>query len=176
MSFSVAAFWPVRDAVWRDTVALLGRVVLGLVIFDLLLEWAEFSIPLWYGVGGDYALVERVLFGEFWWVFWGLHIGLGSLIPIALLVARGRQPWAVGVSGLLVATTFLAVRLNLVIPGLVEPNLRELETAFHDHRLVFHYVPSLFEWQVMAGVVAMGAALFYLGWNLLPLTEDEVAA
>jgi molybdopterin-containing oxidoreductase family membrane subunit len=176
MTFTVGAFWPVRDASYRETVALLGRVVLGLLLFDLLLEWAEFSIPLWYGVGPDYALVRRVLFGEFWWVFWGLHVLLGSAVPIGLLVTRGREPWAVGLAGLLVATTFLAVRLNLVIPGLIEPNLRELETAFRDHRLLFHYVPSLFEWQVTLGVVAMGAALFYLGWRLLPLTEEEATA
>jgi molybdopterin-containing oxidoreductase family membrane subunit len=176
MTFTVGAFWPVRDASYRETVALLGRVVLGLLLFDLLLEWAEFSIPLWYGVGPDYVLVTRVLFSEFWWVFWGLHILLGSAVPIGLLVARGRQPWAVGLAGLLVATTFLAVRLNLVIPGLIEPNLRELETAFRDHRLLFHYVPSFFEWQVTLGVVAMGAALFYLGWKFLPLTEEEATA
>lgn len=172
MTFTVAAFWPHRDAAWRETVRLLGRIVLGLVLLDLMLEWAEISIPMWYGVGHEATLVKRVLFGEYWYAFWIFHVLLGTVVPILLIVLRGRSPFAVGLAGLLVAGSFLAVRLNMVVPGLVDPNLRELETAFSDRRLVFHYLPSFFEWQVTFGMVAMGCALFYLGNRLLPITDE----
>jgi protein NrfD len=173
MTFVVAAFWPDRDQEWRDSLRFLGRVVLGLICLDLLLEWAEISIPLWYGVGHEAELMKRVLFGEYWYAFWIVHILIGAVVPIVLLLRWGRSPLAVGFAGLLVACTFLAVRLNMVVPGLVDPNLRELETAFTDRRLVFHYVPSLFEWQVTLAMVAMGCAMFYLGMKLLPLTEKR---
>ncbi|MEX2401134.1 MAG: NrfD/PsrC family molybdoenzyme membrane anchor subunit [Rhodothermales bacterium] len=171
----VAFFWPTRDQIFRDTIYFLNRIVLGLLAFDLLLEWAEYSIPMWYGIGPEYHLLQEVLFGEFWYVFWVFHIMLGSAIPIALLLARPRARWAAAVAGLLVATTFLAVRLNIVIPGLIEPQLRGLADAYTDARLTFSYVPSLMEWQVVVFLVALAVALFYLGLRFLPLVARPAA-
>ncbi|MBS0656814.1 MAG: polysulfide reductase NrfD [Verrucomicrobia bacterium] len=173
MAFTAAAFWPQQDRVWRESLTLIGKAVLGLLLFDLMLEWAEFSIPMWYGVGGEYDHLMNVLFGEYWYVFWVCHILLGTLVPLALLAFRGREPWAIGTAGLLIAFTFVAVRLNIVIPALTDPNLVGLESSFTDARLRFSYLPSFFEWQVIAGIVALGCALFYLGLRLLPVTTPE---
>lgn len=173
MTFVMAAFWPNRDSLHRQIVSLLGRVVLGLLLLDIMLEWAEFSIPMWYGVGHEYFLLSRVLFGEFWYVFWVFHIGLGTVVPAILLIGKKDSPWAVGLAGLLIAITFMAVRLNIVIPGLIEPQLQGLQTAFVDKRLVFAYVPSFFEWQVTFGIAAVGIAIFYLGFHWLPLTSSS---
>lgn len=173
MAFTIAAFWPQHDQVWKDSLVLIGKAVLGLLLFDLMLEWAEFSIPMWYGVGGEHSHLMNLLFGQYWYVFWVFHILLGTLIPLALLIFRGRQPWAIGTAGLLIAFTFVAVRLNIVIPALTDPNLIGLESSFTDARLRFSYLPSFFEWQVIAGIVAMGIALFYLGLRLLPVTTTE---
>ncbi len=177
MAFVVSVFWPQRDEGYRQTVAFLGRAILGLLALDLILEWAEFSIPMWYGIGHENDLLMRMLFGEFWWVFWVVHIGLGSALPLVLLLAKPERPWAVGLAGLLIALTFMAVRLNVVIPGLIEPTLQGLQDAFVHPRLIFSYVPSLFEWQVTFFIVGVGLALFYLGHRFLPLTgEREVQA
>lgn len=172
MAFVVASLWPNSDEEHRRTTALLGRVVLGLLVFDVILEWAEFSIPMWYGVGHEYDLLMKVLFGEFWWVFWVVHVGLGTVLPLVLL-STSQRPWAVGLAGLLVAVTFMAVRLNIVIPGLIQPHLEGLQTAFVHRRLTFRYVPSLFEWQLTFFVVAVGLAIFYLGYRLLPLIPEN---
>jgi len=169
MTFIVAAFWKNGDAEYREMLTLLGKVVLGLLIFDVVLEWAEYSIPMWYGVGHEVDLLNKVLFGEFWWVFWLIHLGLGTLVPLLLLVFGGDRPAAVGLAGLLIAITFMTVRLNIVIPGLIVPHLRGLESAYVHPRLVFHYVPSFFEWKVTFFVVAVGMTLFFLGYWLLPL-------
>ena len=167
----VAFFWPTRDAVYHETLRFLGRIVLGLLAFDLLLEFAEYTIPMWYGIGPEHELLKAVLFGRFWWMFWGLHILLGSAIPLYLLLSRGDSPRAVGWAGALIALTFMAVRLNIVVPGLIEPQLRGLEHAYRDARLTFAYVPSLMEWEVSVFIVALGAALFYLGYRYLPLVR-----
>jgi protein NrfD len=174
--FTVAAFWPRRDEAWRAKLALLSKIVAGLVLLYLMFEWAEFSIPMWYGIGPEYDLMMEVLFGRFWYVFWVFHILLGSLIPLALLLALRTRPWALAAAGLLIAVTFFAVRLNIVIPAFVDPNLAELQHTFQDARLSFSYLPSLFEWQVVLGIVALGMALFYLGQKLLPLTQPERAS
>jgi len=96
---ALAAFaWPQRDAEHRELVALLGRMLLLVVVGYVLLEWAEFSIPLWYGTSPEGHLVRLALFGPYWWVFWILHVGLGTLLPVLLLVLRPKDPTAVGLS------------------------------------------------------------------------------
>ena len=57
----------------------------------------------------------------------------------------------------------------MVIPSLVTPQLKGLERSYQDSRLSFEYVPSLFEWQVLTFVLALGAALLYLGYRYLPI-------
>jgi protein NrfD len=172
MTAVLVFFSRMRDGVWADAVRLLGRIVLGLVLLDLLLEWAEYSIPMWDGIGSKYELLRHVLFGPYWYVFWLVHILFGVAIPVALLTLGRRRPAAIGAAAALVAVTFFAVRLNFVIPGLVTPELQGLQTAYLDpigNRLSFDYLPSLFEWQVLAGVVAAGIAAFFLGNRFLPL-------
>lgn len=179
MTMIVAFFWPERDQAWLDLVQLLGRIVLGLVLVDLLLEWAEYSIPMWYGIGTEFDQLKHILFGPYWYVFWIAHMLLGVIVPVALLTLGRRRPWAIGTAGALIAVTFLAVRLNLVIPGLVTPEISGLQTAYLDpigNRLSYSYLPSLFEWQVLAGVVAAGIAAFYLGYRHLPLVSARAGA
>ncbi len=169
----VVFLWPRRDAAWRQLVADLARVVAGLVLLELLLEFAEYSIPAWYQVGPQSSLIVYVLFGPYWYVFWVVYGLFGVAVPLVLLTRR--DPFVRGIGAALVAVTFFAVRLDLVIPGLVTPELRGLERAYLDPiggRLSYLYSPSVFEWQVTLGVVAIGAALFYLGQRFLPLMTD----
>ncbi len=166
----VSWFWPSRDAEWKDLMTLLGRIVLVLVLIEFVLEWAEFSIPSWYQIGSAYELIRYVLFGPYWYVFWLVHLLAGVFVPV-LLLARTRGPGIVGLSAALVAVTFFAVRLNLVIPGLITPELRGLEQAYSDpigNRLTFAYMPSWFEWQLLLGAIAFGVALWFVGTRLFP--------
>ncbi len=169
MTAAVAFFWPKNDPKYTAIVQRLSMIVFLILLFDLILEWAEFSIPMWYGVGPEFELLQKVLFGPFWWVFWILHVLLGTLVPIAIFLTQRNKPLWLGVAGGLIAVTFMAVRLNIVVPGLIEPQLRGLEKAYHHEKLVFEYVPSLFEWQAVLFICALGFALFYLGKTLLPV-------
>lgn len=174
MTVIVAIFWPVRDEAWSDLLVYLGKITLGLVLFDTLLEWAEYSIPMWYGIGWEFDLMKYVLFGPYWYVFWIVHLLFGVVVPVTLLAAK-RSAAAIGTAAGLVAVTFFAIRLDLVIPGLMTPELAHLEHAYFDpikHRLSYPYLPSFFEWQVLMGTIAVGIALFYLGYRFLPLIEN----
>ena len=153
----------------RDVVQMLARIVLGLLGFYLLLLWAEYSITLYAEIPSASEPVYQVLGGPYPWVFWLFQVALGAVIPIALLSLRQRSVGWVGLASLLVAGSFLATRLNIVIPGLVEPQLEGLETAYVESGLSFDYFPSLMEWLVLIFIGAFAIGLFYAGFRALPL-------
>jgi len=163
-----------------DALGTLSKIVLLLLAIDVLLEWAEYSIGLWYGVGGEQVVLKQILFGSYWWVFWLVHVVLGVVVPAFLLLRAPRNPVAQGSAGFLVVATYMAVRLNLVIPGLISPELKGLETAYTGSRLVFTYSPSLFEWGIFLFAVALAVGLIWVGYRYLPLApasrkEEKVA-
>jgi len=169
----VAWLWPRNDPDYSAMVMNLGRIVLGLLILDTLFEWAEFSVPMWYGIGPEYEILRQVLTGEYWYNFWIVHYAIGVVLPLVCLIAWRRSPGMIGLGCALIALTFLSVRLNIVIPALVTPELRGLEQAYIDKRLVFEYLPSFFEWALLSFIVALGSSLFFLGKNVLPLIPSE---
>jgi molybdopterin-containing oxidoreductase family membrane subunit len=156
----VAWLWPTKNAQYQQLVALLSKITLGLLMFDVILEWAEISIPIWGGMAEHTASLKLILFGPFWWVFWILHLLLGVVIPIILLIKGMRNPKLAGLGGALIAVLFLTVRLNLVIPGQAVPILPGMEEATTHPRLLTTYVPSVHEWMIVSFVVALGFLMF----------------
>ena len=169
----VAGGLPQREERHRALVKLLARITLGLLLFDLLLEWAEISVPLWGGMAEHTAGLKLMLFGPFWWVFWITHVLLGSAIPVWLLVRWPGDPRRAGLAGALAAFFFMSVRLNIVIPALAVPILPAIEGAIGHPRLVTFYVPSLHEWMVLAFIVALGTLLFSVARAKLDLFETK---
>ncbi len=171
----VGYFWPERQSEgFRDTIATLARYTLGLLIVYLLLEWAEFSIGLYnmviYQKGPEEALSLWVIVGgPFNWTFWLIHLVLGSIVPLVILAVWPRNANLVGIAGLLIVASFLAVRLNIVIPALATPPLPGLAEAFSDLRLSTGYFPSGVELGILSFSVALSALLFYLGFRWLPV-------
>lgn len=170
----VAFFWK-RDEEQKEIVKFLGKIVLGLLCFDLILKWSQISIPLWADVEYHTASLKLVLFGPYWYVFWIFHLFLGSLIPIYLLWRKAENVAAVGTACSLIALTFLSVRLNIVIPGQVVPELKGLESAYIEPHLTFQYFPTFHEWRVVLFVVSLGVILFYIGWRILPIGRKAEA-
>lgn len=171
----VVFFWPRKDANWKDLSVYLGRVTLALILVDALFTWSEYSVPLWYGVGDirEIQSLHAILYGQYWYVFWIFQVALGLVASAAILTAFPKRPKLIGFASALFATTFFAVRLDIVIPAFVEPQLQGLQSAFSDSRLTFDYLPSLFEWQLLLFVVALGVLVLYLGYRYLPLTNPS---
>jgi molybdopterin-containing oxidoreductase family membrane subunit len=150
----------------------LGNLILGLLLFDVILEWAKFSISLWHAVPEHAEGFKMILFGHFWWVFWIVHLGLGVVIPLYFLL-KGRIPKNVAIAGGLIAITFLSVRLNIVIPGLHVAELEGLKHSFTGPGLVFKYIPTIWEWLVFFFTISVGSWIFLLGKSLLPILDIE---
>jgi protein NrfD len=165
-----AFFWPNRGTFeHREMVVTLSRITLGLLAVYLIMVWAEYSITLYSNVPAATRPLYEIMGGPHPWTFWLFQIGLGAVVPISLLLTRPRSvPWA-GVACLLIAFGFLAARLNIVIPGLIEPQLHGLEVAYVEARLSYDYFPSLLEWSVFVFVVALAVGLFWAGLRALPL-------
>ncbi len=170
LTFITAFFLPNRGSKeHRDMVTYLGRITLGLLAVYLIMVWAEYSITFYADIPEESEALYQVLGGPYPWVFWVFQVALGAVVPIAMMTVRPNSVSWVGVASFLIAATFLATRLNIVIPGLVEPQLEGLDTAFMDSRLSFDYFPSLMEWLVFIFIGAFATGLFYAGYRLLPL-------
>jgi len=154
-------------------VSFLGFIVLGLLLFDLLLEWAEYSIALYTSIPAHTESIKLVLFGDYWWVFWFVHLFAGALVPILLITFGRKKIVALGTAGVLIAATFISVRLNIVIPALTVGELAGLRNAFSGPGLTFNYFPSIMEWLFFIWVVSLAGCLFLLGLRSLPILKKS---
>ncbi len=179
LTFIVAFLWPERGTEQhRDMVTFLGRITLGMLAVYLVMVWAEYSITWYADIPSESRPLYEVLGGPYPWVFWVFQVALGAAVPIVMLSLWPKSVTWVGLASFLIAACFLATRLNIVIPGLVEPQLKGLDTAYTDNRLSFDYFPSVMEWLVLAFVGAFATGLFFLGYFLLPLVRrrEEVSS
>jgi Ni/Fe-hydrogenase subunit HybB-like protein len=150
----------------------LSRVVLGLIFLVLILQWSEYSISAWYGVGQETTLHNDVLFGSSWYLFWIGQLIIGAIIPAALLLWHPASRAVAGLGGLLAAAAYFVARYNLVLPGQTTPTFKGLQTAYMDPRLSVAYSPSSVEWAVFVFCVALGIGMFIWGRRLVPQLKD----
>ncbi|CAG0957485.1 Menaquinone reductase, integral membrane subunit [Anaerolineae bacterium] len=177
LTFVTFVFGPNQgSAEHKETVLFLGKIALGLLMFDVLLEWAEYSIGLYSAIPADVASMKLVLFGPYAWVFWGVHIGLGVVVPLLLMLFQPKSAFWVAVAGLLIAVTFFTVRLNIVIPGLAVPEIQGLGEAFSGPGLTFDYLPTLTEWLVQIWAISAGLLAFLIGYQVLPIVREQSGA
>lgn len=151
----------------------LGRIILFLLVAFLGLEAMLFSVGYQSGKETVVASLNIIVGGRDWWVFWIVHILVGSLIPLLLLTFGGDSPRSVTWACLLIFATFLAVRWNFVLPDLAVYKLEGLDKAFSDPRLRTFYTPSLNEWLVSLWSVSVGMLLFVLGIRYLPVITEN---
>ena len=158
----------------RQTALLALRPYLLILVFiNALLLWAETTLSLYAAIPAHAEAFRLVLQGPHAWVFWGLQVGAGIVLP-AVLLAR-PIPVTVGFAGLAVAAGYVGSKLNMVIPGLAVTELHGLATAYVHERLSFHYMPSAAEWLLAAGVVGMALVLFLSASRLLRVTRVDPA-
>ncbi len=147
----------------------LGRIILFLLVLFLALEAMQFSVGYTSGVETVVTSLNLIATGEYWYVFWIIHVLIGSLVPFFLLVFFSKNVKAVALACLLIFVTFAAVRINFVLPDLAVYKLEGLGQTFFHPRLRTEYVPNLNEWLVSVFVVSTGLIFFLLGTRYLPI-------
>lgn len=165
----VAAGTLIFGAMNQRAARTLGLVMLILLGGLLLLEWAEYTTALYASVPAKTNAIMTILTGPFWWVFWGVHLGLGVVLPGLLLLFGRGNVMITGIAGGLIAAMGLATKLNLVIPVLAQEELDGLAHAFTGPGLVFTYFPSTMEWLVWLGTLGLGGLIVLIGYQFFSL-------
>jgi molybdopterin-containing oxidoreductase family membrane subunit len=152
----------------------LRNLTLALLFSVFALEASEYFTALYASIPAKIASLEIILFGEFWWVFWIAHLGLGLVVPLLLLLFAPQNRIALAVSGALAAFMALATKLNLVIPALVVPELEGLRTAYVGPGLSLDYFPTLSEWLIALWTVSLAGLVFLAGYRFLSAKQSAV--
>ena len=172
----VAAATFLMDRLSGDLAARFGRATLWLLAALVVVEWAEFSTGLFASVPAKSQTLQTIVTGEYWWVFWIFHVGLGIVLPGLLLLFGRMKALPVAAAGLLISSMGLASKLNLVIPALAQEELQGLSTAFSGPGLSFSYFPSTMEWLVLVGTISLALLIFLAGSLVLRIAHNSEVA
>ena len=149
----------------------LGHVVLLILLSFVFLEALQFFVGYQSKVTGIVTSLDLIAFGSYWWAFWIVHLVIGSIIPAYLLIRYPENSKMVATACFLIIITFLAVRLNYLIPDMAVYKLEGLQNTFFHQRLRTEYVPNLNEWLVSIWVISLGLLAFLLGTRWLPVIQ-----
>ncbi|MBU4524901.1 MAG: polysulfide reductase NrfD [Desulfomicrobium sp.] len=159
---------------YEDRICLdLGKVILFLLVVFLALEGMQFFVGYQTATIAVVTSLDLIVKGPHWWVFWIVHILIGSLIPMLLLIFRAGDVKSVALACFLIFITFAAVRYNFVIPDLAVYKLEGLEATFAHPRLRTDYVPNLNEWLVSLWIISTGLVVMLLGTRFLPIVTEN---
>jgi molybdopterin-containing oxidoreductase family membrane subunit len=156
----------------HEVLPFLANLTLGFLIFDLALLFLEFLVGLYGGMPDHLAVFRLIAAGPFWYIFWGLQLTVGAVIPIWMLTRKVPfQARRLGLAGILIVVGIFGVRMNIVIPPLAVPVFPGYDQAFHSIRMTARYVPNWIEWLSSLGIIA--AAALFVRWGLPRLPMDE---
>jgi len=160
----------------NEVVLLLGRVILGLMTLFLIMEFLQLFVGYYTGSVKIVTSINLILFGSYWWTFWIIHLAIGSVIPLYLLIKKGKDAGSVATACIIIVITFVAVRLNFIIPDQAVYKLEGIDSAFIHERLSTTYFPNLNEWLVSMWVVSLGVLFFLAGTKFLPIVNSKIGA
>jgi Ni/Fe-hydrogenase subunit HybB-like protein len=168
------AFLGKRDPNHASTTKGIAKIAAWFLIFDLALIFLEFLVTRYGGVPGGLKVLEAIVAGPNWWIFWIIQILIGVIIPLVLIFSpASRSPKWVGVAGILIVIGVIGVRWNIVVPQLSVPSFEGITEAVSDSRLTTNYIPSLIEWGSSLGILGIMTIIFSLGYRGLPLINSR---
>lgn len=146
------------------TVGKLQALFIGILMFFIV--WK--MIPGLYGKPPEkYEATMALLTGPLAFNFWFFEVAVGMVVPFLLLINRRTlTPFGVTVAGLLCTIGIFFMRYDLVIVGQIVP-MRENVTEGPAHLL--QYFPSLAEFAIVAGAIALCLFLYTLAEKFLPM-------
>jgi molybdopterin-containing oxidoreductase family membrane subunit len=171
---------PLGDAIMMRLKNLLGIFVASVLYFVVVYHLTNLYITQHH----DYERFILLDGGIYTTLFWIVQIGIGSLLPLALLFhpSTGKSRGWIGIASLLVIVGGLAQMYVIIIGGQAFPMEmfpgKEVSSSFFDG-VVASYTPSLPEVVLGVGGVAIALAATVVGVRVLrfmpvSLADDKV--
>jgi len=167
---------PLGDAILYRLKNLLGVFVAAVLYFVAVYHLTNLYITETHGVE-RFILLDGGIYTR---LFWIVQIGLGGLLPLALLYlpATGKSRGWIGIASLLVIIGGLAQIYVLLIGGQAYPLEmfpgKEVSSSFFDG-VVASYTPSLPEFVLGIGGIALALAATIVGTRVLRFLPVSLA-
>ena len=152
----------------------LGKLLALACFVYLYFNINEYLIPIFTAKKGEMIHLDTLFTGHYAPLFWFVTIG-GLIVPIiVLLFKNGRKPMPMFIIGLLVVVASWWKRYVIVTPTLLHPFL-PIQGVPESWR---HYFPSLHEWLITIGTLAMALLIITILVRYVPVipiqrTADE---
>lgn len=150
----------------------LGKFLVLVCLIYLYFNLNEYLIPQLTSKKGATTHINVLLIGDYAPLFWFVTIG-GLVIPvIVLLFKQGRKPLPMFLIGLLVVAGSWWKRYLIVTPTLLHPFL-PIQGVPEEWR---HYFPSLHEWAITIGTLAMALLIITILVRYVPIVPIQKTA
>jgi molybdopterin-containing oxidoreductase family membrane subunit len=155
----------------QDTVPMLQRLLALALIVIAVLVMRELVVGLASTTRGLSAATMTLVSGPFSIPFWVLRVGIGLVLPLALLVGpSSRKPYNLGLAGVGALIGVVVDRLLFVLAGLASPVSAVAGNVDFPFAV---YVPSLVEVLIMMGALATIGLGYALAEHHLNLGEPD---
>jgi molybdopterin-containing oxidoreductase family membrane subunit len=149
------------DPPMADSLAAIGKLtglMLAVVMFFTI--WRMVTLA----VGGTHEMLVRdaLVSGPFAFNFWVLEVGLGMILPFALILwSRGKRIGPIFLASALVIFSSFFMRFDMVVAGQIVPLYWEL--GVREYSKLHAYSPTWHEILVVLAGVGLTGAAFLLG-------------
>jgi molybdopterin-containing oxidoreductase family membrane subunit len=143
----------------------LGKLLVLACLIYLYFNINEYLLPLFTAPKAELIHLQELYSGHYSWLFWFVTIG-GLILPsIMLLSQKGRKPLPLFIVALVVVITSWWKRYLIVVPALLHPFLpiQGVPESWHE------YFPSLHEWAIVSGTLAMALLIITILVRYLPI-------
>jgi molybdopterin-containing oxidoreductase family membrane subunit len=175
----------------RDAISGLAELMGVIILVDLFLLASEYITAVWPATPSVISPLLVEFFGPYWWLAWTQWILAAVAFVLVALPRLRSSAFAQFAAAAMVLIEVFFYRLELVIPGFVNPlvqyppgtsigvpgfsyspSISGYSPGF-SFQLVGSYFPSPIEWAIVTGILSGAILLVTLGVHFLPLSGSE---
>lgn len=167
-----------------EAISEIGRLLMVVVLIDFFLKFTEILSRAWPAAEAELTALLNVMTGTFS-PFFLLEWTLGGIVPFVILAypRTRRTTLGLAVSSFLLIVGVFAYRVDLLLPGLVAPDLAfppglslgENLPGIGSYALRGQYFPTWIEIAVTAALIAIGALIVTIVSRIVPLESNVLA-
>lgn len=155
----------------NSMVPTLGKILAAFLAVTFFMEVWQIVINLYGATADKQSALMALLSGPLSIKFWLLQIALGLLLPLVLLLKSGYSNKNVFTASVLAVIGLLAMRVNFVIVGQINPLWSNSESPVYNS-----YTASWTEWSIIIGAIGATIFLYLLGEQKLNLDAHKTGA